>query len=190
MHLVENNDSSDILKQKPFSTSFLWLYFQEYCCIYGCGLPLRIFLYSSINFFFQCYRNLYHAQSLRFERFTSFYNVFVIVVCNFCYSLVLLRCVTNYIYRFGFYEWVEFLKLHLYSLQIAVARKAMWVIIKFNERTIQPVDIDIQNGNKNVTLPLLFFFSLSSSLNPMVFVNKMTFPLSRHPDATYLYKFI
>lgn len=32
------------------------------------------------------------------------------------------------------------------------------------------------------------FFLFSSSLNPMVFVDKMTFPLSRHPDATYLYK--
>lgn len=145
------------------------------------------FVFSFIHLLiFQCYRNLYHAQSLRFERFTSFYDVFVIVVCNF-FSLVLLRCVTNYIYRFGFYEWVEFLELHLYPLRIAVALKAIWVIIKFNERTIQPVDIGIQNGNRNVTLPLLFSFSFS--LNSMVFVNKMTFSLSRHPDAIYLYKF-
>lgn len=59
------------------------------------------------------------------------------------------RCITNYIYRFWFFffffEWMKCIELHLYSLRTAVAPKALWPSIKFNER---PTDRTVQQNRR------------------------------------------
>lgn len=132
---------------------------------------LTVFSRSPINFSV-AETVSYYRQSLRSDN-THHYNVLVIVripfLCFLLLHLLLLwfildeeREILTFRKRiplcrpikfidFDFFEWMERIELHLYSLRIAVALKAMWPSIKFNERPNNTTVVDIDDATKMAT---------------------------------------